>query len=270
MSKNRWALFLDIDDTQKIDGHKGIPTVQDSEATAALKRAVNNLSCNGDVLVAHATNGILSDVLKVKNCLANPHYVSSGASTQMHRSASGWELEEDEDFKALVRSSGFDSESALALGKKYPVLRALGKVHQSDVKASFQFREGVSLQERVEIYDEIKRYYQNQPDTGVFYVEGRENYYIDILPAVCTKGGNIDYIISKEGIASDRVIAIGNGNNDISMMRTEFLCVAVGNSVPELKNHIQSMSNSTERHFITNGQRAVGVLEALRHFGLTS
>ncbi len=78
-------------------------------------------------------------------------------------------------------------------------------------------------------YDEISKY-----KIDVNFTNSEINY-LEILPGRASKGNMLKLLVSILGITLDEVIAIGDKDNDISMVEIAGLGVAVGNATPKLK-----------------------------------
>lgn len=272
MPEPRSLLVLDIDDTQIPDRNRGSLYSGEEQDIERLRHMLDMLAADGHV-VAHVTNGIFEHYTPVQGLLADPHYVSCAASTKIYRKNSGGDgaFVLDQDHQNLIAASGFDPVAAMERGKSRPQLVPLESEHQSNVKISFRFCEGLSLQERQSVHEDLVNLYQDVPGTAVQYVEGNGEYYIDFLPAPCTKGENVLFIAARETISPENIVTFGNGNNDIDMFRGQFRCAAVGNAVPALMRHVESLAGRdgrSGRYIVTQGIRARGVMEALHRFNL--
>ena len=65
------------------------------------------------------------------------------------------------------------------------------------------------------------------------------------------------------GIEPSRVMAVGDGENDIEMMRMVGLPVAMGNAVPQLKEVVATLGG-----FTTASNTEDGVAQAIRLYAL--
>lgn len=82
---------------------------------------------------------------------------------------------------------------------------------------------------------------------------------IDILPMGDGKAGGIRATLDYYGLAPEEIIAFGDGENDLPMLRMAGIGVAMGNAIPQAKELAQ---------YVTVGVEEDGVSQALRHFGL--
>lgn len=84
-------------------------------------------------------------------------------------------------------------------------------------------------------------------------------YGIDILPLGCSKRTGIEIVLQRYGISWEEVMAFGDGENDLPMLRAAKIGVAMGNS-PEF------MLNG--EFYVTDTVDNDGVAKALAHFSL--
>ena len=84
-------------------------------------------------------------------------------------------------------------------------------------------------------------------------------YATDIIPKGNGKADGIQATLERFGLASDEIIAFGDGENDITMLQMAGIGVAMGNAKQIVKGAAD---------FVTLPVREDGVCAALRHFGL--
>ena len=82
---------------------------------------------------------------------------------------------------------------------------------------------------------------------------------VDILPRDGGKGVGLRAAMERYGFAPEEVMAFGDGENDMSMLREAGIGVAMGNGDEQVK----AMAD-----YVTGGVEEDGVSQALRHFGL--
>lgn len=83
----------------------------------------------------------------------------------------------------------------------------------------------------------------------VDFIRSEQTLY-EILPKGISKGTVISKLVSILGIDKSKTIAIGDYNNDVSMLRTAQIGVAVSNAVPEAKAAADYITVSNEEHAI--------------------
>lgn len=82
---------------------------------------------------------------------------------------------------------------------------------------------------------------------------------VDIVPKGISKINGIDEILKRYQIDRSQTMAIGDGHNDISMIEYCALGIAMGNSMRELKEHAD---------YVTDDIDEDGVYNAFVHYGL--
>lgn len=80
---------------------------------------------------------------------------------------------------------------------------------------------------------------------GVSLVRSEPNY-LEVLPAGVSKGAALEWLCRHLGIAVEQVVAIGDGPNDLEMIRLAGLGVAVENAHPSLKEAADYVAPSHE------------------------
>ena len=60
-------------------------------------------------------------------------------------------------------------------------------------------------------------------------------FVVEIITKGINKGLAISWLCKKYGISTDEAIAIGDSENDIAMIKTAGLGVAMGNAMPKVK-----------------------------------
>lgn len=85
------------------------------------------------------------------------------------------------------------------------------------------------------------------------------DWTLEILPARTSKAAGLRRLLDALDIAPRRVMAVGDGENDIEMMRMVGLPVAMGNATPLLKKHVA---------FVTASNSEDGVAKAILEHAL--
>lgn len=264
------AVVADIDGTQlREDIPKTQYSAQDLAHASALRNRLDYLSSQG-VLIVHATNRMAEFVLEDIGLLAKADYITCSASTRIlkyNRQADTYA--DDPDYDALVQSCNFDPEVCREQMSQFPELHLTPDINQTDRKVSCTFTPGTPIERRVEIEAALQ---QMQPPTiKIFMVEDRDNHIIDFLPAFCTKAATLAFIMKKEKLEPEDVIAFGNSNNDIPLLGEKFTSVAVGDSRPSLLEHVEQMkANGSKRHHVAPLENTQGVLWGLDLYGMTA
>ncbi|MCB8984134.1 MAG: HAD family hydrolase [Ardenticatenaceae bacterium] len=84
--------------------------------------------------------------------------------------------------------------------------------------------------------------------------------YIEMLPPGTSKGKGVQLLLDDWGIPPTAVLAVGDGENDLDMVRLAGVGVAMGNAIPALK---------TIADYVTADNNHSGVAEAIERFALT-
>ena len=60
-------------------------------------------------------------------------------------------------------------------------------------------------------------------------------YYVELLPKYTDKGVAVDKLVKYMDITKERVMCVGDSNNDLSMFEYAAIKVAMGNGSPKIK-----------------------------------
>ena len=82
---------------------------------------------------------------------------------------------------------------------------------------------------------------------------------LEILPPGASKGAGLRWLLDDLGIAPERVLAIGDGENDVEMLQMVGIGVAVGNAAPQA---------TAAANYMVASNDADGVAEAVERFVL--
>lgn len=112
--------------------------------------------------------------------------------------------------------------------------------------------------------------------TLLFCEEGQEEYYreaypeftlirwhpysVDILPAGGSKAEGIKKMVDRLGFKPEDVYAFGDGLNDLEMIKTVANGVAMGNSVPELKELANMVTRDVDDDGIWHGLKELKLI----------
>ena len=92
-----------------------------------------------------------------------------------------------------------------------------------------------------------------------FSVYRSDPYFLEILPKGIDKAQSLERLLGHLGISRERMIACGDGYNDLSMIRYAGLGVAMENAVLSLRK---------EADYITSSNNDDGVAEVIEKFML--
>lgn len=91
--------------------------------------------------------------------------------------------------------------------------------------------------------DEFEEKYKEEISKRYYYVRQIPTS-LEILSKKSNKGNGLKYIMNKYNIQRDEVLAIGDGNNDISMFEVCDYSVAMGNSSQKVKEKAKYITDS--------------------------
>ena len=91
---------------------------------------------------------------------------------------------------------------------------------------------------------------ENHPRASEFDFIRSEATLCEILPKGVSKGSALPRLAELVGVDMSKVIAIGDYNNDISMLRAAAIGIAVANAMPEVKAVADHVTVSNEEHAI--------------------
>ncbi|QIB33304.1 HAD family hydrolase [Ancylobacter pratisalsi] len=87
--------------------------------------------------------------------------------------------------------------------------------------------------------------------------------YFDVLPRGISKGPTLIRLMEHFGVARDKVLVAGDTLNDLSLFRTPYAGVAVGNSEPALVAQVSNMPNV----YLSPRPGAAGIADAIERHG---
>ena len=77
-------------------------------------------------------------------------------------------------------------------------------------------------------------------------------FYLEVLNKQATKGEAVKELAAKLNITLDEVMAIGDNENDLSMIETAGIGVAMGNAVPSVKEAANQITTSNDEHGVAH------------------
>lgn len=96
--------------------------------------------------------------------------------------------------------------------------------------------------------EEVRKIRKALEDTEEFEISSAEDYYCEINPKGISKGKAVEDLAKELGISIKEVICIGDGGNDIEMLKRAGLAIAMDNGIPEVKeisDYITSNNNNS-------------------------
>ena len=98
--------------------------------------------------------------------------------------------------------------------------------------------------------DALSRVLASHPRAAEFDFVRSEKTLYEILPKGVNKGALLPHLAAHLGLPLSRVIALGDYNNDVEMLRAAGLGIAVANAVPEAKAAADRVTVSNDAHAI--------------------
>ncbi len=89
--------------------------------------------------------------------------------------------------------------------------------------------------------DEIGKAFKGRLD-----VVSSNPLYVEMVPIGISKASAIKYLADKMGIGQDEIMAIGDSNNDLPMLKTAGKSIAMGNAIPEVKEACDYLTGTWE------------------------
>ncbi len=75
---------------------------------------------------------------------------------------------------------------------------------------------------------------------------------IEVLPAGVSKGAAVGELLGELGVTYDQVLAVGDGENDLEMLCSAGIAVAVDNAIPQLTAIADLVANSNDDHGVAD------------------
>lgn len=111
-------------------------------------------------------------------------------------------------------------------------------------------------------HERLARLLSLHPKSQMFdYIRSEEKLY-EILPKGISKGDLLIRLADILGIDRKKTVAVGDYNNDISMIKAAGIGYAVGNAIPEVKSIADRVTVSNEEHAIAK------IIEDLENSGI--
>ena len=83
--------------------------------------------------------------------------------------------------------------------------------------------------------------------TGAASISRSQPYYLDVTSVAANKGSVVDYLSRHLDIGRARIMAIGDGPNDVQMFDRAGFSVAMGNAAPQAKAAATEITDSNEQ-----------------------
>lgn len=160
----------------------------------------------------------IKDYLSIKDNLNNKYFLSVYTHEYIY-------LEEDPIEELLQDNENLQMEiKKLDIKKELPISR-------------------INIMGKKEILDKFK------PNSffDKYYLVRNIPTSIEIINKNTSKGEAVKYLANRYNISLDEVLCIGDGNNDISMLKLVKYSVAMGNASDEVKKYAKFITDSVEK-----------------------
>ncbi len=94
---------------------------------------------------------------------------------------------------------------------------------------------------------------------GRMHIVRSTQYFIECLPPGIDKGIALTQLLQQQHLAPDHLMAFGDGNNDVDMLRCAGIGVAMSNAEPQVR---------AAANYVTLSNEDDGIAAALQHFGI--
>jgi len=124
--------------------------------------------------------------------------------------------------------------------------------HRDVNKVSFVLNEGVDV-------EAVREYVKPELILGSWALFGTKREFADIYQANITKGSGVEFVMRHLGKPVADACAFGDADNDIAMIKTAGVGVAMGNAIPSVK---------AAADYVTDPVTEDGLWKAFKHLGL--
>lgn len=260
--KSELKVFVfDVDGTLIVKGKQTIPS-------SAVK-ALLGLKEQGHILVVASGRGYNALDQQLSDKIPFEYYICSNGATitdrfQKYRVLTSMDesiikslLEDSKKFNGAFELCYYNGVRVLF---GYQKLREMATYFLGEEK----FKEfyslkpsGPPLNGKIYIQDELLQYYQKKYPHFLFTSTGYKHVY-DVVPEKQTKGNALEILCKDLSISREDVIAFGDDENDLSMIKYANIGVAMGNGNESLKKTANYIADDIEKD---------GIYFALKNLG---
>ncbi|GAA0293866.1 hypothetical protein GGQ92_000071 [Gracilibacillus halotolerans] len=252
-------VFLDIDGTL-LDHNKNIP--------ASAKQAINKLKANG-VTVAISTGRAPFMFQEILDELDIHSYVSINGQYVVH--------ENKVIYANPIEMDQLERLTAFSTDKQHPVIYQSASDMKSNVADHPHIKTGMNSLKR-EFPLQESNYYKHLPIYQVLLFNEQEEQTIyekefpslrfvrwhqfscDVMPVNGSKANGIEQFIKNSDFELEDTYAFGDGLNDLEMLQKVQVGVAMGNSVPEVKEIADYVTEDVAEDGLAKGLEKIGLI----------
>ncbi len=112
----------------------------------------------------------------------------------------------------------------------------------------------VGMNEDIELIRKIRSELSENPNIEVVYSHEKN---FEVMKKGVSKGNSIGILAAHYGISRDEIVAFGDSNNDVSMLKYAGLSVAMGNGTEEIKKHADFITLSNDEDGVAHGIKKI-------------
>lgn len=152
----------------------------------------------------------------------------------------------------MVNSSMFYQKYNEAAGdEKYKVKFNMVKNWKETLKKNEdKIMKAVGVNQDIELIEKVRSQLSENSNIEVVYSH-QSNF--EVMKKGVSKGNSIGILAAHYGISRDEIVAFGDSNNDLSMLKYAGLGVAMGNGTEEIKKHADFITLSNDENGVAHG-----------------
>nr|WP_298415635.1 HAD-IIB family hydrolase [uncultured Halomonas sp.] len=202
-----------------------------------------------------ATGRSLHSALDILSMEGTPYpevMITSVGSEIYFLADNGTTYQRDDTWSKII-AEGWRRQAIIEILAQVPGLTPQSPLEQRRFKLSYLTEGLTSLNER------IRTLLQDQGlACTVIHSHGR---YLDILPALASKGAAVEHVRQHYGLPKERVFVAGDSGNDVEMLRAMPCSIIVANFSDKLVSH-----PALTHAYLAKSSYARGVIEGVTHF----
>ena len=122
--------------------------------------------------------------------------------------------------------------------------------------------------EAPERFDKFYAYVEDRAKMDAFMQEfddlldvvDRSKGYFELMPRGCSKASAMEYVAKYLGIPMSETVAIGDGANDIPMLKCAHCAIVMGNAPAEVKKLADFVTTDVDKDGIEHALKWLGVI----------